>query len=216
MSRHLVMGLVIAAALASASLAAASVPSPGNSTVDWAPGGAFIAPCPFPTICPRAAVSPGVADLNATINLTVKDQFGAPMGAIGAADIIATGVCLLGSGSPCGQVLSVAAQGATNGSGVTTIVIGPGHVGGKVGAGGCCNNLDVSVRGVVLKTLTFRSFDYTADLAVNLSDLGFLADTFNKILGNAGYNACFDFNCDNAVNLSDLGFFADHFNHVCA
>ena len=34
---------------------------------------------------------------------------------------------------------------------------------------------------------------------VDLSDLGNLADTFNKVLGNVGYNACFDFNCDNSV-----------------
>src|SRR5262249_19538590 len=108
---------------------------------------------------------------------------------------------------PCAQVVNVTANAATNASGFTTITI--------CKAGGCCSSLEIRARGITLQTLTYRSYDYTADLSADLSDLGFLADTFNKCSPAAGYNACFDFNCDNCVNLADLGFFADHFNHKC-
>jgi hypothetical protein len=198
MSRHVVTGFLAAALLASASLAAASVPDPPHSTVAWA--GPFNGTCAFPVICPKG-------DVVATVNVTVHDQFGAPMAGIAANEVDAEGTCLLGGGSPCGQVINVIANGATNASGFTTITISK--------AGGCCSDLRIVARGVILNTLSYRSYDYTADLKADLSDLGFLADTFNKSNGNTGYNACFDFNCDNKVDLSDLGFFSDHFNHFC-
>jgi hypothetical protein len=199
MSRILASALLLAAALVGTSaLAAASVPDPPHSSVSWA--GPFNGVCTFPVICPKG-------DIVATVNVTVKDQFGAPMGSIAANEIDAEGTCLLGGGSPCAQVINVIANAATNSSGFTTITISK--------AGGCCTDLRIVARGVILNTLSYESYDYTADLRADLSDLGFLADTFNKVSGNAGYNGCFDFNCDNAVNLSDLGFFADHFNHIC-
>jgi hypothetical protein len=199
MSRHVVSGIFLAAVMVlSAPLAAASVPDPPHSSVSWA--GPFNGACTFPVICPKG-------DVVATINVTVKDQFGAPMAGIAANEVEATGSCLLGGGSPCAQVISVIANGPTNASGFTTITISK--------AGGCCTDLQVRARSITLNTLSYRSYDYTADLKCDLSDLGFLADTFNKSSGNTGYNACFDFNCDNKVDLADLGFFADHFNHVC-
>src|SRR5262249_30258342 len=145
--------------------------------------------CTFPTICPKG-------DLSFTVNVTVHDQFGAPMSGIGASEIDAEGTCLLGGGSPCAQVINVLSNGATNASGFTTITISK--------AGGCCTDLRIVARGVILNTLSYRSYDYTADLSVDLSDLGNLAATYNKSNGNTGYNACFDFNCDNTVGLSDL------------
>ncbi len=199
MSRHFAIGMMVAAALVgSAALVQASVPDPAHSSVAWA--GPFNGACTFPVLCSSG-------DVSATINVTVKDQFGSAMSGIAANEIDAEGTCVLGGGSPCSQQVSVLASGATNGSGATTIVIAK--------AGGCCADLRVVARGVILATLSYRSYDYTADLRTDLSDLGFLADTFNKLLGNAGYNACFDFNCDNKVDLSDLGFFASHFNHAC-
>ncbi len=136
------------------------------------------------------------------MDVIVHDQFGAPMAGIGANEIDAEGTCLLGGGSPCTQVLLVIANSPTDGTGHTTITVNK--------AGGCCTDLAIVARGIRLNTLTYRSMDYTADLAANLSDLGFLADTYNK-----STNLCFDFNCDGIVNLSDLGIFADHYNHVC-
>ena len=199
MSRHVVFGFLAAAALlAFASLAAASVPDPPHSTVAWNPP--FNGACTFPVLCPSG-------DVSATVNVTVHDQFGAPMAGIGASETDAEGSCLLGGGSPCAQVINVLSNAATNGSGFTTITIAK--------AGGCCTDLRIVCRGVILNTLSYRSYDYTADLAADLSDLGGLADTFNKSNGQGGYNACFDFDCNDAVGLSDLGFFASHFNHKC-
>lgn len=207
MARHVVSGLLVAVALASASFAAASVPDPANSSVSW--GGPFNGTCTFPVICPRGGAAP---DPVAIVNVTVKDQFNVPMVGVGQNEVEAAGSCLLLGGSPCGQVLTVQSTGATDALGQTTIQISK--------AGGCCADLQIRARGVTLNTLTYRSYDFTADGSVNLSDLGFLADTFNKGATCAppnpvGYNECFDFNCDGCVNLSDLGFFASHFNHIC-
>ena len=202
MSRQLVTGLLVAAAVACASLAAASVPDPATSSVSW--GGPFNGACTFPVICPRGGASP---DIVATINVIVRDQFGSPMGGIGASEVEATGTCILGGGSPCGLVINVLANAATAGDGSTTISISK--------AGSCCADLQVRARGTTLNTLSYRSYDYTGDLRCDLSDLGFLAQTFNLSQGQGGYNACFDFDCNNKVDLSDLGFFAPHFNHIC-
>ena len=207
MSRHVVFGFLAAALLATASVAVAAVPSPTNSTVAWSGGPFNGLLCTFPTLCPKG-------DVTVVVAVTVKDQFGAGMNGIGASEIDAEGTCVLGGGSPCVQQINVLADAATMNdpnspfaAGYTTITISK--------AGGCCSDLRIVARGVILSTLSYRSYDYTADLKCDLADLGFFADTFNKILGNVGYNACFDFNCDNKVDLGDLGFFASHFNHVC-
>jgi hypothetical protein len=122
------------------------------------------------------------------------------------------GSCMLASGSPCAQVMKIYADAPTDGSGHATITIPK--------AAGCCSDLKVASYnsqglGDVLRMLSYRGYDYTADLRGDLADLGFLSDTFNKDGCQAGYNACFDFNCDNMVGLVDLGFFADHFGHTC-
>ena len=200
MSRHVVFGFLAAALLATASVAVAAVPSPTNSTVAWSGGPFNGLLCTFPTLCPKG-------DVTVVVAVTVKDQFGAAMAGIGASEIDAEGTCVLGGGSPCVQQVNVLASAPTSALGATTISISK--------AGGCCSDLRVVARGVILSTLSYRSYDYTADLKCDLADLGFFADTFNKILGNVGYNACFDFNCDNKVDLGDLGFFATHFNHIC-
>lgn len=204
MSRKVALALTLAA-LAISSIASASVPDPANSSVSW--GGPFNGSCTFPVICPRGAASPGTPDPVAIVNVTVKDQFNTPMVGVGANEVEAAGTCLLLGGSPCGQVLTVQATGPTNALGQTTIQISK--------AGGCCTDLQIRARGVTLFTLSYRSYDFTADGSVGLPDLGFLANTFNKAPGDLNYNSCFDFNCDGPVGLPDLGFFANHFNHNC-
>ena len=207
MSKHVATGFIAAALIASASLAVAAVPSPTNSTAVWSRSTTvashianYNGSCDFPTVCPSG-------DSVYTIAVVVKDQFNLVMVGVGQSEIDAEGTCLLGGGSPCSQVVSVLSNGATNGSGFTTITVAK--------AGGCCADLRVVARGVILSTLTYRSYDYTADLKCDVSDLGFLADTFNKLTTDVGYNACFNFNCDTKVDVSDLGFFASHFNHLC-
>jgi hypothetical protein len=213
MSRKLAIVLTMVALAACAAVASASVPDPANSSVVW--GGPFNGSCTFPVICPRGTGTDPVA----TVNVTVKDQFNTPMVGIAANEVEAAGSCFLLGGSPCGQVISVQATAPTDALGSTTIQISK--------AGGCCTDLQIRARGITLNTLSYRSYDFTADGSVNLADLGFLANTFNKkdpaggeppsclTFSTVGYNGCFDFNCDNCVNLSDLGLFASHFNHVC-
>jgi hypothetical protein len=207
---------VLAVLAACAGSASASVPDPQNSDAVWDTTGTAAPPfnglCPYPVFCARG-------DLTYSVAVTVKDQFAVPMPDIGANEVEATGSCLLLGGAPCGQVLTIVAVAATDANGKTRIFVS------KVG--GCCTDLQIRARGITLKTLVFRAYDFTADGSVNLSDLGFFANAFNKkdpvlpppasclAFSTVGYNACFDFNCDNCVNLSDLGLFATHFNHVC-
>jgi len=53
------------------------------------------------------------------------------------------------------------------------------------------------------------------DGVVDLSDLIPFGFSYNKNLGQAGYNACCDYNDDNHCNLSDFAFFATHYQHGC-
>lgn len=61
----------------------------------------------------------------------------------------------------------------------------------------------------------FKSPDLNADCMVNLSDLVPFGNSYNKNLGQPGYNACCDYNDDNRVNLSDFAFFSAHYQHRC-
>jgi hypothetical protein len=53
--------------------------------------------------------------------------------------------------------------------------------------------------------------DINNDNTVNILDLGLLADTFGKSLGQTGFNPNADLNCDGKVNIADLGLLADSF-----
>lgn len=170
----------------------------GNCSASWV--GPFDGSCTIPTICPQG-------DKPAVVSVTVRDQFGVPCSGVPASSVEAAGSCALFAGSPCSQVISIQADGPTDGLGKTTITVDK--------AGGCCTDLQIRATGATVAVLSYKSFDYNGDRAVNLSDQGFLADTYGKCSGQAGFNSCFDFNCDGCVNLSDLGAFSSHFNHTC-
>src|SRR5262249_53210874 len=61
-------------------------------------------------------------------------------------------------------------------------------------------------------TFSLRNGDVNGDNKVNISDLGILADSFNKSKGQAGYNPDADLNGDTKVSILDLGILADNFN----
>jgi hypothetical protein len=60
-------------------------------------------------------------------------------------------------------------------------------------------------------TATLLPGDVNNDNRVNITDLGLLADTFGRSLGQTGYNASADLNADDKVTISDLGLLADSF-----
>jgi len=209
MSRFVRIGLVIAAStLLVASVAIASVPDPNYSTVEWGPENVEGA-CLFPSVCPNGddGNKPGYAPSPSYIHLTILDQFGAPMAGIPANEIYATMCAACDEDPPVFY-----ASAASDPAGQATIVV--------TRIGGCCNTVPVVVQGINLVDLMYRSYDYNGDLAVDLSDLTFLARTYNKGMGCTipdpdQYNECFDFTCDDCVDLSDLTLFAKHYNHDC-
>jgi hypothetical protein len=140
--------------------------------------------------------------------LVVFDQFGAPMAGIPANEMYATMCAACDENPP-----RFYASAATDPGGAATIVV--------TRIGGCCLIVPVIVQGVNLADLNYRSYDFNGDLAVDLSDLTFLARTYNTGPGcsppnpDPDYNECFDFTCDDCVDLSDLTLFARHYNHDC-
>ena len=57
--------------------------------------------------------------------------------------------------------------------------------------------------------------DISADGIVNISDIVFLADSYNLAVSNPDYNACCDFNHYWIVNISDFAFLGVHYTHEC-
>jgi hypothetical protein len=99
---------------------------------------------------------------------------------------------------------------------------------GRIGGGGCIlNGLVLTIQGKTIVTaasscvdpqceaVTIVSPDLTADCQVNLSDLGVFGLSYNKNLGDPGYDTCCDYNDDNKCNLSDFAFVGEHYLHVC-
>jgi hypothetical protein len=105
---------------------------------------------------------------------------------------------------------------------------------GVLSAGGCVpsGGIWVAVQGKVIKgpypsctgnvclPIIVKSPDMTGagakpDGIVNLSDLVPFGASYNKNLGQAGYNACCDYTDDNKCNLSDYAYFGTHYQHRC-
>jgi hypothetical protein len=119
---------------------------------------------------------------------------------------------------------AVVADSLTNDNGETTIS-------GRLAMGGCVltGGVYLSVQGKVILMdpplctagdpicldLELVSPDRNADCAVNLSDLVYLADSYNKAPPDPAFDSCCDWNDDDIVNLSDFAFFGEHYTHVC-
>ena len=116
---------------------------------------------------------------------------------------------------------SVVADSLTNSSGQTTIT-------GRIAGGGCVitGGLYLAVQGQIIidwpacivihcEIIIIVSVDLTADCQVNLSDLGVFGLSYNKGLGDPGYNTCCDYNDDDLCNLSDFAYMGEHYLHEC-
>ena len=98
---------------------------------------------------------------------------------------------------------------------------------GRIGGGGCVlNGISLTVQGkdivvaplctdLQCEAVTIVSPDLTGDCQVNLSDLGTFGLSYNKNLGDPGFDTCCDFNDDDKCNLSDFAFVGEHYLHVC-
>jgi len=78
-----------------------------------------------------------------------------------------------------------------------------------------CPNVNNLCLNIVIKGPDINGAGGKPDCVVNLSDLTPFGVSYNKNLGNAGYNGCCDYNDDNKCNLSDFGFFGTHYQHRC-
>ena len=116
---------------------------------------------------------------------------------------------------------SIVADSLTNEDGYTTFS-------GRMSAGGCIltDGVWIACQGKVFQEepacvvdlcidIIITSPDITADGAVNLSDFTALGLSYNKNLGDPGYNPCCDFNDDDKCNLSDFTFLGQHYYHEC-
>jgi hypothetical protein len=114
----------------------------------------------------------------------------------------------------------LAADSLTNALGRTTFT-------GRIAAGGCIltDGMFISCQGkVFLDEGTMLQIcldiqivgpDLNKDLVVNISDLSFFGMSYNKQVGDAGYNSCCDWNDDNWCDLSDFSFLGEHYEHSC-
>jgi hypothetical protein len=121
----------------------------------------------------------------------------------------------------------IGADSLTGANGTTTFS-------GRVAAGGCTLTQGIwwAIQGKPLKGIypsctanicldvIVKSPDLTGagglpDGNVILGDLVPFGTSYNKNLGQAGYNACCDYNDDDKCNLSDFAFFGTHYQHRC-
>jgi hypothetical protein len=181
------------------------------------------------TICPagdfefiRDACGVGIT---AYIWVTARDASGNPIPGIPWTDY------WLNACDPTKQLAlcasPLAADSLTGANGTTTF-------GGRIAAGGCTLTQGVwwAIQGKILKgiypscdapvclNVIVKSPDLTGaggkpDGIINLSDLVPFGTSYNKNLGQAGYNACCDYNDDDKCNLSDFAFFGTHYQHKC-
>ncbi len=115
----------------------------------------------------------------------------------------------------------IVADSLTNANGETTIS-------GRIAGGGCVvtGGLYLAIQGKIVvdwsacivvhvEIFIIVSVDLTADCRVNLSDLGVFGLSYNKQLGDPGYNTCCDYNDDDKCNLSDFAYMGEHYLHEC-
>jgi hypothetical protein len=209
---------LIAAALLSWQVMPASVDTVNSGVVDPCSSSASSDPGCW-VICPLGDgaflnnLIPAGGD--ATISVTVKDQTGAAIPGIPAADFWVIGWA--DALALCGGAGAINATAASDANGETTIT-------GQLAAGGC----DVGVAVVVQGTVILDPADWTSPLCLDIiprspdgdASLSVINVDFAQFtahyepIGNP-YEACWDFNCDTFVNNVDFAVFGAHYQHFC-
>lgn len=205
---------VIAAALLSWQMMPANVGTANSGIVDPCSSTADAIGCCL-YVCP-AGDGPEMAACGSIISIQAKDQTGAPIAGIPAADFWVEGCT--GGMVLCGGSGSSNADSASNDQGRTTMS-------GAIAAGGCDIGLNVVIQGVVVKdqltncttnkclVYQISSPDINGDLIVDIIDLSLFAVGYTS--PPKPYNICFDFNCDGSVDIIDFSIFAQHYLHSC-
>lgn len=214
----LVVLSLIAAALLCWQVMPASVDSANSGIVDPCSSYASTAGgCWW--VCPQGdgpalnALTPAVGD--GTISVTVRDQTGAGIPGIPAADFWLVG---WSDGlTLCGGAGAINASAATDANGQTTIT-------GVMAAGGCDTGVIVVVQGTIILDpadwvtplclgIVVHSPDTNGDLAVDIVDFTEFGNHWGAF-GNP-YGACVDYNCDLVIDIIDFTVFGNHWTHVC-
>ena len=178
--------------------------NPCSSTASAA-GGCYM-------ICPQGD-GDRLDDNGTVISVTVKDNTGAAIVNVPAADFWLIGCA--DALALCGGSGAINADGASDGSGSTTIS-------GDLAGGGCDTGLQVVVQGVVIAdpadwnnalclAIPTRSPDFDGSLDVGIADFSVFAGAYPP---NA-YDACADFDCSTAVDIVDFSVFSQHYFHSC-
>ena len=205
---------VIAAALLCWQFMPAGVNDANSGIVDPCNSTAAGAGCCY-LICPQGDGTrfDDIPECNAIISLTARDNTGAPIPGIIAADIWLDGcsgtLCL------CGGSGSINADSATS---AFPAVAGNTTISGDLAAGGCdLLGFVVVIQGVVVGCpptclpYTVVSPDMNCDLIIDIIDLAMFAAAYPP----NPYNACADFNCDGIIDIVDFAIFGVHYLHAC-
>jgi len=174
------------------------------------------------SVCPRGDfedIADGCGDGNGYIEIVLRDCGMNPVSGVPWTDYWLNSC--LSEHQLCLCVQHIVADSLTGINGRTTFS-------GRIAAGGCvpAGGLYMSVAGMtilqqpncvapVCLDLVIVSPDINADCQVNLSDLSFFGQSYNKQEGDAGYDTCCDFNDDGWCNLSDFSFLGEHYQHEC-
>jgi len=151
--------------------------------------------------------------------VVVKDGFGTGIAGIPWTDYWMNACD--GAQELCLCASPIAADSLTNTLGQTTFS-------GRIAGGGCIltGGMFVACQGKtfveapacaapICIDIVIVSPDINGDCLVNLSDLSFFGQSYNKQLGDAGYDPCCDYNDDDFCNLSDFSFLGEHYLHEC-
>lgn len=146
---------------------------------------------------------PGVQDVDATVMLTVNDEFGDPIFAYPYSDMWI---------ESSAKALAVCAGGST--ADRDTDILGQTVFSDELFAGGVGSGLIIKINGQALPqaplNYLFNSPDISGDKVVNLTDFTLFVDAY---FGGYIYGA--DLFWDGNINLSDLVFFADAYLQDC-
>jgi hypothetical protein len=201
--RLLSLAIAACVVLGLVSLAAAGIPSAGNSTASLASAGQKTM-----YICPRGD-GETFGSVGATINVTVRDGNGNPIANFPFEDIWVESVTALAI-KFCQGGISADLNTDINGN---TVISAGGVAGGGCTQGG----IRVVVGGSALTSapgnnlnVRINSPDIVNNRIVGLDDVG----PFSAYL-NGAYNFCGDYFDDGLINLADVGIFSTHLGHQC-
>jgi len=217
----LVVLSLIAAALLCWQIMPANVDSVNSGTVDPCSSFASIVGGPYCwVVCPQGdgpalnVLGPAFGD--GTISVTVKDQTGAGILGIPAADFWLIGWS--DNLTLCGGAGAINATAASDINGETTIA-------GVFSAGGCDDGVAVVVQGTIILDpidwltplcldILVRSPDGNGDLTVDSIDFTQFGNSWVPLGGS--YDACMDFDCDGDGDSVDFTVFGNHWGFTLA